>query len=209
MSNDGPDTSGLPRLLAIMRRLRDPEPRLPVGFGADVRLDRSAYDRGSIRGRGLHRARRAPRAAGRARRSAVSGRFLYADRSGIGAISGFEDVTAAITDKLVRRHPHVFGDGDVADADEQSRRWEAGKAAERRESRPARRRARRRSAGAACVDAGAEAATARIRRRFRLARTSPVSGPRSTRSWRSSTRRRPPAIATPFWRRWATSCSRA
>jgi len=44
---------------------------------------------------------------------------------------GFDDVVAAIVDKMVRRHPHVFGDAEVADAEEQTRAWEAGKAAER------------------------------------------------------------------------------
>lgn len=44
---------------------------------------------------------------------------------------GFEDVAQAISDKLVERHPHVFGDGQVADAAHQSRDWEARKARER------------------------------------------------------------------------------
>jgi tetrapyrrole methylase family protein/MazG family protein len=41
------------------------------------------------------------------------------------------DVTAAIHDKLVRRHPHVFGSVEVADAAEVTRNWERIKAAER------------------------------------------------------------------------------
>ena len=41
------------------------------------------------------------------------------------------DVTAAIHDKLVRRHPHVFGDVSVTDADEVTRNWERIKATER------------------------------------------------------------------------------
>jgi nucleoside triphosphate diphosphatase len=43
----------------------------------------------------------------------------------------FGDVVAAICDKMVRRHPHVFGDEAVADADAQTRSWEAIKQAER------------------------------------------------------------------------------
>lgn len=43
----------------------------------------------------------------------------------------FADVVEAITEKMIRRHPHVFGDAEVADAEEQTRRWEAQKAAER------------------------------------------------------------------------------
>ena len=43
----------------------------------------------------------------------------------------FEDVAAAIADKMVDRHPHVFGDLKIADADAQTVTWEARKAAER------------------------------------------------------------------------------
>lgn len=44
---------------------------------------------------------------------------------------GFEDVARAISDKLVRRHPHVFGDVDVDNADDVVRNWEAIKATEK------------------------------------------------------------------------------
>lgn len=44
---------------------------------------------------------------------------------------GFDDVVDAICDKMVRRHPHVFGDADVRSEQEQTRAWEAQKAAER------------------------------------------------------------------------------
>jgi nucleoside triphosphate diphosphatase len=43
----------------------------------------------------------------------------------------FEAVAATLVDKLVRRHPHVFGDAEVADAEAQTRLWEELKAAER------------------------------------------------------------------------------
>ncbi|MBV8851983.1 MAG: MazG family protein, partial [Sinobacteraceae bacterium] len=36
----------------------------------------------------------------------------------------FADVAQSIYGKLVRRHPHVFGDAQVADAQSQSRLWE-------------------------------------------------------------------------------------
>ncbi|SEG46574.1 XTP/dITP diphosphohydrolase [Thermomonospora echinospora] len=42
-----------------------------------------------------------------------------------------DDVAGGIVDKLVRRHPHVFGDVTVADADEVNANWEQIKAAER------------------------------------------------------------------------------
>jgi MazG family protein len=44
---------------------------------------------------------------------------------------GFTEVAAAIADKMVDRHPHVFGDATVATAEAQTVSWEARKAAER------------------------------------------------------------------------------
>jgi nucleoside triphosphate diphosphatase len=43
----------------------------------------------------------------------------------------FSDVVAAIVDKMIRRHPHVFADEKVLDAADQTRAWEAIKARER------------------------------------------------------------------------------
>lgn len=43
-----------------------------------------------------------------------------------------ESVIEAICNKLVRRHPHVFGDAKVADAADQTKAWEALKDEERR-----------------------------------------------------------------------------
>lgn len=45
----------------------------------------------------------------------------------------FDDVAAAIADKLVRRHPHVFGDVVFDSAEAQHAFWEASKQAEREE----------------------------------------------------------------------------
>jgi tetrapyrrole methylase family protein / MazG family protein len=42
------------------------------------------------------------------------------------------DVARVLSDKLVRRHPHVFGDVEVADAEEVARNWELIKQEERR-----------------------------------------------------------------------------
>ena len=46
----------------------------------------------------------------------------------------FGDVVAAISDKMVRRHPHVFGDDPVDDADAQTAAWEEHKRREREAS---------------------------------------------------------------------------
>lgn len=43
----------------------------------------------------------------------------------------FPDVAAGIADKMIRRHPHVFGDVDAQHADMVSANWESIKAAER------------------------------------------------------------------------------
>jgi tetrapyrrole methylase family protein/MazG family protein/ATP diphosphatase len=48
-----------------------------------------------------------------------------------GGAFAFVDVAEAVTDKMIRRHPHVFADAEVRDASEQTRAWEAVKAAER------------------------------------------------------------------------------
>jgi len=44
----------------------------------------------------------------------------------------FDDVVEAVADKLVRRHPHVFGDAGARSADEQTIAWEQIKAEERK-----------------------------------------------------------------------------
>ncbi|GHA88742.1 nucleoside triphosphate pyrophosphohydrolase [Cognatilysobacter bugurensis] len=43
----------------------------------------------------------------------------------------FDDVVDAIADKMLRRHPHVFGDGKVEDSQTQTLAWEALKRQER------------------------------------------------------------------------------
>ena len=44
----------------------------------------------------------------------------------------FSDVVAAISDKMLRRHPHVFADTPVEDAAAQTRAWEVHKQTERK-----------------------------------------------------------------------------
>jgi MazG family protein len=43
----------------------------------------------------------------------------------------FDDVAADLADKMIRRHPHVFGDASIRDSADQTVKWEAQKAAER------------------------------------------------------------------------------
>ncbi len=44
---------------------------------------------------------------------------------------GFADVAQQVADKMLARHPHVFGTLDIADAEAMTRKWEDLKAAER------------------------------------------------------------------------------
>jgi ATP diphosphatase len=54
-----------------------------------------------------------------------------------------EDVARAINEKMIARHPHVFGVASIADAGAQTKAWEAQKAAERRDKAEAEGRAAR------------------------------------------------------------------
>jgi MazG family protein len=47
-----------------------------------------------------------------------------------------EEVIEGVSEKMLRRHPHVFGDHDASTPDEVLRNWEALKAAERQEKHP-------------------------------------------------------------------------
>ena len=56
---------------------------------------------------------------------------FYAQMAGESGGFDFGDVVAGVSDKMIRRHPHVFGDTDVVDADTQTIAWESHKAKER------------------------------------------------------------------------------
>ena len=49
----------------------------------------------------------------------------------------FNDVAASIRDKMIRRHPHVFGDASYANSSAQTQAWEEIKAAERKDMKGA------------------------------------------------------------------------
>ena len=126
-----------------MAQLRDPAARLPVGRRPDHRHHRALYTieeayevadaiaRDDIAGLREELGDLLLQVVFHARMAEEAGQFA------------FPDVVAAICDKMVRRHPHVFGSATVADAGAQTVAWEATKAAEasRKPPRPARRRA--------------------------------------------------------------------
>ncbi len=59
---------------------------------------------------------------------------LHAQLGAEAGVFDLADVQAAITTKIVRRHPHVFGDAEVRTAADVNRQWERIKAAERAEA---------------------------------------------------------------------------
>lgn len=123
------DGSGLPRLLAIMARLRAPD-----GCPWD-RLQ----DFASIAPYTLEEAHEVADAIARADWAGLKGELgdllfqvvYHAQMAREAGLFGFDDVVEAISDKMVARHPHVFGSAEVPDAAAQTLAWEAVKAAER------------------------------------------------------------------------------
>jgi ATP diphosphatase len=122
--------SQLERLLGIMRRLRDPRAGCPwdreqtYATIAPYTIE-EAYEVADAIERGdLDKLKE------------ELGDLLFqvvfhAQIAGEAGCFDFEQVAAAICDKLERRHPNVFGDASLTSADEQSRAWESHKARER------------------------------------------------------------------------------
>ena len=124
---------GIARLLGIMAALRDPR----TGCPWDVRQDfasiapytiEEAYEVADAIGRGdLDDLREELgdlllQVVFHARMAEEQGAFAFAD------------VVAAISDKMQRRHPHVFAGATVEDAEAQAREWEEHKRREREAS---------------------------------------------------------------------------
>jgi tetrapyrrole methylase family protein/MazG family protein len=63
---------------------------------------------------------------------------LHAQLAAEEGVFDLTDVNAAIAAKIVRRHPHVFGDAEVRTAGDVNRQWERIKAAERSDAAAAR-----------------------------------------------------------------------
>ena len=123
-------TRPIDRLLAIMARLRDPERGCP--------WDRE-QNFATIAPYTIEEAYEVADAIERQNMTALKdelGDLLFqvvfharmAEEHGLFA---FDDVAEAIGDKMERRHPHVFGDAEIASIAAQNEAWEAHKAAER------------------------------------------------------------------------------
>ena len=152
-------SAGIERLLEIMRRLRDPE----TGCPWDIE---QTFD--TIAPYTIEEAYEVADAIERRDWADLEGELgdlllqsVY--HTAIGEEAGhftFQTVVRAISDKMVARHPHVFGDESRdKSAEQQTRDWEAIKAAERAD-RAQGRHAGRRGAQPARAAAGGEAAKA-------------------------------------------------
>lgn len=122
--------NSLERLLQVMARLRDPQSGCPWDVAQDWK---------SIAPHTIEEAYEVADAVERGDPAAVRDElgdllFQVVFQARIAQEHGhfdFDAVAASIADKLERRHPHVFGSAQIANAAEQSRAWEHFKQAER------------------------------------------------------------------------------
>jgi len=125
-----PDAGAIGELLEIMARLRNPEQGCPWDLEQDF---------ASIAPYTLEEAYEVADAIQRGDSEDLCeelGDLLFqvvfhAQLAAEQGLFRFADVVASINRKMVRRHPHVFGDEAVADARAQSEAWEKHKANER------------------------------------------------------------------------------
>src|SRR2546421_11698615 len=123
-------TTQLDRLLAIMARLRDPAQGCP--------WDRE-QDFATIAPYTIEEAYEVADAIERGDMTALKDELgdlllqvvFHARIAEEAGLFAFDDVAEAIAAKMLRRHPHVFGDVEVASVEAQNEAWEAHKAAER------------------------------------------------------------------------------
>jgi len=122
---------GMPRLVEIMRRLRDPETGCPWDIEQDF---------ASIAPYTIEEAYEVADAIDREAWGELEGELgdlllqtvYYAQMGAERGLLDFESVVRAISDKMVARHPHVFGDESRdKTSEQQTRDWESIKAAER------------------------------------------------------------------------------
>ena len=107
--------------------------RVSLGSRADLRVHQALHPRRDLRGPRRHRppglARTWPRS------SAISSfrRFFYAQMASEHGLFDIENSLDAINSKLIRRHPHVFGDQSAETSGDVKRIWGEVKAAEKKE----------------------------------------------------------------------------
>jgi tetrapyrrole methylase family protein/MazG family protein/ATP diphosphatase len=126
-------TRPIDRLLAIMARLRDPDRGCP--------WDRE-QNFATIAPYTIEEAYEVADAIEREDMTALKDELgdlllqvvFHARMAEEAGLFAFDDVAEAISDKMERRHPHVFGDAEIASVAAQNEAWEVHKAAERQAS---------------------------------------------------------------------------
>jgi ATP diphosphatase len=126
----GEDQGPIQRLLQVMARLRDPHGGCPWDLEQDFAsiapfTIEEAYEVADAIARGD------PEHLKYELGDLLLQVVYHAQMAKEARLFDFDDVAAAIADKMIRRHPHVFGSAAVDGAQAQSRAWEAVKAAER------------------------------------------------------------------------------
>ncbi|MDW8125014.1 MAG: nucleoside triphosphate pyrophosphohydrolase [Geminicoccaceae bacterium] len=132
MSFDPRDRSrpGIERLLEVMRRLRDPEKGCPWDKEQTF---------ATIAPYTIEEAYEVADAIRREDWGELEGELgdlllqvvYHAQMAQEAGLFDFDAVAHGIADKMIRRHPHVFGEARIEDAAAQRRAWEEAKAAER------------------------------------------------------------------------------
>ena len=130
MSEEHQDQTGISELLAIMARLRDPGGGCP--WDREQTLEtivpytiEEAYEVADAIHHGDMEALREELG------DLLFQVVFYAQIARERGAFGFSEVVSAISNKMLRRHPHVFGDAEIGSAEEQRRAWERHKAGER------------------------------------------------------------------------------
>ena len=123
-------TTAIDRLLDVMTKLRDPE----TGCPWDV-----AQNFSTIAPYTIEEAYEVAEAIAEEDWPALKDELgdllfqvvFYAQMAREAGLFDFEAIAQGVAEKMLRRHPHVFADGSVEDAEAQTHAWEAQKAAER------------------------------------------------------------------------------
>ncbi|WP_198683875.1 nucleoside triphosphate pyrophosphohydrolase [Aliidiomarina celeris] len=133
---------GVDQLLAVMARLRDPQQGCPWDLKQSMQslvpyTIEEAYEvAAAIADLGA-----VEEGSNQTERAALQGELgdllfqvvFYAQLGKESQWFDFDDIAQAMAEKLIRRHPHVFGSETVSDAHEVKQRWEALKRSEREE----------------------------------------------------------------------------
>jgi len=210
---DDPSLPPLERLVAIMARLRDPRRGCPWDLEQDF---------ASIAPYTIEEAYEVADAIQHGDMASLRDELgdlllqvvFHAQMANEAGAFAIEDVAQAINDKMIKRHPHVFGEASIDGAAAQTQAWETQKAEERlskatAEGRPGRWMELRSGfppspAPSSCR--GARPGSASI---GRPGVRSPRSRPSSARSLAKSKPRLPPASARPSRMNVAICCSSA